>query len=138
MFGGHPPGVGAAHQPRAEGSIPDGESFGRGQFWKHAGRLWEAPLKGPTSFHARSVETLGLVGILRQRGTPFGRSINGKFVAKGLAGGTRSFDQSGFGDAGPASSPGTAPGESWRPQVDSLPRRTGRGVHDGYRVIVRA
>jgi len=27
-FGGHPPGVGAAHQPRAEGSIPYGELFG--------------------------------------------------------------------------------------------------------------
>jgi hypothetical protein len=44
IFGGHPPGVGAAHQPRAEERIPYGESVGRAQFWKLAGRLWEAPL----------------------------------------------------------------------------------------------
>ena len=34
----------AAHQPRAERSIPCGELFGRERFWKHAGRLWEASL----------------------------------------------------------------------------------------------
>ena len=55
----------AAHQPRAEGSIPYGESFGRGQFWKHAGRLWEALLRWPQSFHGRSVVTLGLAGFSR-------------------------------------------------------------------------
>ena len=47
---GPPPGVGAAHQPRAEGSIPYGESFGRGEFWKHGRSLWEASLRGPRSF----------------------------------------------------------------------------------------
>ena len=65
MFIGPPTRGSAAHQPRAEGSIPYGESFGRGQFWKHAGRLWEALLRGPQSFHGRSVVTLGLDGFSR-------------------------------------------------------------------------
>ena len=51
----------AAHQPRAERSIPSGELFGRERFCKHAGRLWEALLREPQSFHGRSVVTLGRV-----------------------------------------------------------------------------
>jgi hypothetical protein len=65
VFIGPPTRGSAAHQPRAEGSIPYGESFGRGQFLKHAGRLWEALLRGPQSFHGRSVVTLGLAGFSR-------------------------------------------------------------------------